>query len=185
MPLIPEPTSLPDVVLLRTVTHADDRGYFREVGRRSELDALGIPPLVQDNESRSRRGVLRGLHYQLAPSAQGKLVRASHGAVWDVAVDLRRGSASFLRWYGVELDANEGAMLWIPEGFGHGFVALTDDAVVHYRTSAPYDAAAERSIRFDDPDIGIEWPIAATELTVSEKDASAPRVTAAEVFVDG
>ena len=160
----------------------DDRGFFRELGRRSEFEAAGIPQFVQDNESSSQLAVLRGLHYQLEPYAQGKLVRAVRGRVWDVAVDFRRGSDTFLQWIGVELDAEKSNMLWLPPGFGHGFVALTDPAVIHYRATAEYHADSDRTVAFDDPEIDIKWPDVGGDFIVSEKDRLAPRVADAELF---
>ena len=128
-------------------------------------------PFVQDNQSRSVRGVLRGLHYQ-EPNPQGKLVRCARGTLFDVAVDIRRGSPQFGHWYGVELSEENYRMLWIPPGFAHGFCALSEVADLSYKCTALYDAASDRAIRWDDPDIGIAWPI--TTPTLSGKDAGAP-----------
>jgi dTDP-4-dehydrorhamnose 3,5-epimerase len=138
---------------------------------------------VQDNHSRSRRGVLRGLHYQLPPHAQGKLVRCPVGEVWDVAVDLRRHSPSFGHWWGTVLSAANHAQLWIPPGFAHGFVTLSEEAEVQYKVTARYAPDHERCIVWDDPTLQVEWPLAGQPL-VSEKDAAAPRFADAEVFDD-
>ena len=143
---------------------------FREAGIAHEF--------VQDNHSRSARGVLRGLHYQ-EPNAQGKLVRCTGGAIFDVAVDIRRGSPSFSRWFGVELsDANK-LMLWVPPGFAHGFCALEDGSDLVYKCTALYDASADRAVLWNDPEIGIDWPI--KEPVLSAKDAAAPRLADAEL----
>lgn len=181
MPLQAHWSDLDGVADITCTTFEDARGFFRELGRASEFDALGIPPLVQDNESRSRRGVLRGIHYQASPSPQGKLVRAVSGRVLDVAVDLRRSSPTFLDWHASELDAEKSNMLWIPEGFGHAFLALTDPAVVHYRVTAEFHPDLDRAIAFDDPDIGIDWPDVGG-LELSPKDRAAPRVADADLF---
>ncbi len=138
------------------------------------------PDFVQDNHSRSAKGVLRGIHYQSSP-AQGKLVRCGRGRVWDVAVDLRRCSPTFARWFGLELSEENKKQLWIPAGFGHGFVALTDDAELLYKTTDYYAADCDRSIRWDDPGIGIEWPLDGPP-ALSDKDRDAPLLADAEVF---
>jgi dTDP-4-dehydrorhamnose 3,5-epimerase len=131
-------------------------------------------PFVQDNHSCSQRGVLRGLHYQVAPRAQGKLVRVAKGSAWDVAVDIRKGSPTFGRWVGVELTAANGRQLWVPEGFAHGFIALEDDTHFLYKTTDTYDKPSERSIRWDDPELGIAWPLAGLQPLLAPKDAEAP-----------
>lgn len=163
---------------------ADERGFFFESFHQQRFDEAvgGHVEFVQDNHSRSARGVLRGLHYQLPPAAQGKLVRVTRGAVFDVAVDVRRSSPAFGRWVGYELSEDNFRQLWIPEGFAHGFLALTDGAEVQYKTTAYYAPDLDRSIRWDDPDIGIEWPLTDLEPIVSAKDAAAPRLVDAEVF---
>ena len=168
-------TSLPGVLLIEPKVFSDDRGFFMETYRAGMFRPLGSgdPVFVQDNHSRSARGVLRGLHYQ-EPNAQGKLVRCTRGAIFDVAVDIRRGSPSFGRWFGLELsDANK-RMLWIPPGFAHGFCALEDESDLVYKCTSLYDAASDRSIVWNDPAIGIEWPI--SEPVLSAKDANAPRL---------
>jgi len=160
---------------------ADDRGFFSEVWRQDRFDAAGIGKhFLQDNLSVSRvRGVVRGLHYQVPPAAQAKLVRVSRGSIFDVAVDIRRGSSTFGRWAGVIVSAEKWNQLFIPEGFAHGFVTLEDDTEVNYKVSAPYSPEHDRSIRFDDPEIGIEWPIQGEPL-LSAKDAAAPLLRDAE-----
>jgi dTDP-4-dehydrorhamnose 3,5-epimerase len=170
-------TSLPGVLLIEPKVFGDGRGFFMETYRADTFRDFGIADtFVQDNHSRSARGVLRGLHYQ-EPNAQGKLVRCTRGALFDVAVDIRRGSPSFGRWFGLELsDANK-RMLWIPPGFAHGFCALEDDSDLVYKCTSLYDAATDRAILWNDPDIGIEWPIA--EPLLSTKDAKAARLAEA------
>lgn len=182
------PTRLPDVVIVEPTVFSDDRGWFMESFSEPKLHAalreLGLPtprPFVQDNESVSKAGTLRGLHYQLPPHPQGKLVRVVAGAVLDVAVDIRRGSPTFGRWVAVELsDANK-RQVWIPEGFAHGFVALADDTRFLYKTTDVYARDCERAIRWDDPDIGIDWPAELTPL-LAPKDAAAPLLAQAETF---
>lgn len=179
-------TVLPDVVVVQPTVFGDDRGFFFESwNARTHAQVVGPDTtFVQDNHSRSARGVLRGLHYQLPPSAQGKLVRCGRGAVWDVAVDIRRDSPTFGRWVGEELTEDNHRQLWIPPGFAHGFVALTDTADLLYKATAFYDPQADRSIAWDDPDIGIDWPLDEPP-TLSDKDARAPRLADADVFEPG
>jgi dTDP-4-dehydrorhamnose 3,5-epimerase len=184
-------TSLPGVLIVDPQVFADDRGWFMETFNEARwheaLRELGEPiprPFVQDNHSSSRAGVLRGLHYQLRPHAQGKLVRVVFGAAFDVAVDLRRGSATFGCWFGTELTAQNKRQLWIPEGFGHGFMALQDNTHFLYKTTDVYNQECERAIRWDDPEIEITWP-ALTGLatpSVSDKDRQAPALCDADVF---
>ena len=167
-------TPLEGVLLLEPRAFPDDRGYFLETWNAAAYAEAGLDvAFVQDNLSVSHRGVLRGLHYQ-NPTAQGKLVAVLAGAAYDVAVDLRVGSPTFGRWYGVELTEDNHRQLYIPEGFAHGFVALADGTRFAYKCTAPYERAAERSLRWDDPDLGIRWPVEAPRL--SEKDAAAPRL---------
>ena len=177
------PTSLPDVVIVESPVHADGRGFFTEVFHAEKFAALGLPTtFVQDNHSRSLRHVLRGLHYQLG-EPQGKLVRAVRGHIFDVAVDLRRTSPTFGQWTGVELRGGDGRQLWIPEGFAHGFLVLSEDADVSYKCTAPYRPASDRSVRWDDPAIGIAWPLPAGGAPrLAAKDAAAPTLDAAELF---
>jgi len=174
------PQSVPDVSLLEGPRFGDSRGFFGEVFRASDFDELGIPPLVQHNHSRSTKGVLRGLHYQLPPAALGKLVRCARGAILDVAVDLRRGSATFGQHVAVELNDEANTMLWIPEGFAHGFLTLSDVADVIYMQSGYWSPDHERAIRWDDPTLAIPWP--ETNPALSAKDVAAPRLEAAELF---
>jgi dTDP-4-dehydrorhamnose 3,5-epimerase len=136
---------------------------------------------VQDNHSRSQRGVLRGLHYQ-NPEPQGKLVRVTAGAVFDVAVDLRRSSSHFGKWFGLELSAKNKRMLWVPEGFAHGFLALEDGTEFLYKCTSPYRPALEHAVRWDDPEIGIEWPLGNIVPAQSTKDAAATSLADAQVF---
>ena len=167
------PTRLPGLVLLAPAVHGDARGFFMETYRADAWAAEGVPTeFVQDNHSRSRRGTLRGLHFQTHPG-QGKLVRVARGRVFDVVVDLRRGSSTFGEWEGVVLDDANGAMLWIPVGFGHGFLVLSEVADFVYKCTNYYDPATEAGIRFDDPEVGIEWPTS-VELLYSQRDAEAP-----------
>jgi dTDP-4-dehydrorhamnose 3,5-epimerase len=165
-------TPIDGVRIVQPAVFPDDRGYFLETWNRERYAQHGIPDtFVQDNVSLSRRGVLRGLHFQ-NPGAQGKLVSVLRGAVWDVAVDLRRGSHTFGRWVAEELTAENARQLWIPEGFAHGFVVLSDEALFSYKCTAPYRRDAERSLRWNDPDLAIHWPV--RDPLVSPKDAAAP-----------
>lgn len=174
-----EPLEIPEVVLVRLRRHQDARGFFQETYRRSAFAAAGIgDAFVQDNHSSSSRGVLRGLHYQIPPAAQGKLVGVAAGRVFDVAVDLRRGSSTYARWVGRTLDAEKGELLWIPEGFAHGYVVLSEVAEVSYKVTAEYAAPLDRGVRWDDPSIGIEWPV--ENPLVSEKDRAQPTLDQAE-----
>jgi dTDP-4-dehydrorhamnose 3,5-epimerase len=171
-------TRLDGLVLLAPKVHGDKRGFFVETYRADTARRHGIPTdFVQDNHSRSRRGTLRGIHFQTHPG-QGKLVRVARGRVWDVVVDLRRGSPTFGEWEAVELTDERSEVLWIPVGFGHGFLVLSEDADFVYKCTNYYDPATEAGIRFDDPEIGIEWP-SGVELLYSERDATAP--TLAEI----
>jgi dTDP-4-dehydrorhamnose 3,5-epimerase len=166
-------TPLRDVKLVRPTKHGDDRGWFSEVFNSKSFAAAGLPAqFVQDNQSFSRRGVLRGLHYQLG-EPQGKLVRVLSGHIWDVAVDLRLGSPDFGKWTGFHLTGEEIEFLWIPEGFGHGFVVLSETANVLYKTTRFYHPAGERCVRWDDPTLAINWPLAGIESpAVSSKDST-------------
>jgi dTDP-4-dehydrorhamnose 3,5-epimerase len=168
-------TRLDGLVLLAPAVHGDERGFFVETWREDAWTAEGVPSdFVQDNHSRSRRGTVRGIHFQTHPG-QGKLVRCARGSVLDVVVDLRRGSPTFGEWEAVELDDVHGLQLWIPIGFGHGFCVLSETADFVYKCTNYYDAATESGIRFDDPDVGIEWP-ADIELLYSQRDRDAPRL---------
>ncbi|MGH9617248.1 MAG: dTDP-4-dehydrorhamnose 3,5-epimerase [Acidobacteriaceae bacterium] len=164
-------TELPGVVRLRPKIHSDERGWFAEVWNEAAFRQAGLPSLfVQDNQSRSRRHVLRGLHFQLH-QPQGKLVRAVAGRIFDVAVDIRRSSSHFGRWIGVELSAETPEMLWIPPGFAHGFLVLSESADVLYKTTDFYCPVSERTILWNDPSLAIEWPLTA-EPIVAPKDAA-------------
>jgi dTDP-4-dehydrorhamnose 3,5-epimerase len=204
------PTALPGVLIVEPAVFGDDRGWFMESFNEPRWEAAlreaGQPlprRFVQDNHSCSRAGVLRGLHYQLPPHAQGKLVRVVAGAAWDVAVDIRRGSPTFGRWVGVELSAANRRQLWVPEGFAHGFLALQDETHFLYKTTDVYARDCERAIRWDDPSLAIDWPLAALSGTafgspscatsgrpltapwtaplVAPKDAAAPLLAEAEL----
>lgn len=173
-------TSIADVVIVEPSVFADERGWFMESFNEkrfhSELQNLGLPlpgPFVQDNHSCSKKGVLRGLHYQLPPHAQGKMVRVTQGAAFDIAVDIREGSSTFGQWVGIELSANNQRMLWIPEGFAHGFVALEDNTHFLYKTTDYYAKDCEAALRWNDPDLAIEWPLC-DELIINQKDREAP-----------
>jgi dTDP-4-dehydrorhamnose 3,5-epimerase len=176
-------TSLDGVLILEPSVFEDERGYFVETwNQRRFAETTGVDAeFVQDNQSGSARGVLRGLHYQVPPHAQGKLIRAVVGSVYDVAVDLRRGSPTFGGWFGIELSSMNHLQLWIPTGFAHGFIATSDWAEVHYKVTDYYSQPNERALRWDDPEIGIVWP---TDLppVLSDRDADAVTLQDAEVF---
>lgn len=178
------PTALPDVLILEPKVFSDERGIFFESFNQREFDAAvgEHVEFVQDNHSRSQRGVLRGLHYQLPPHAQGKLVRLVSGRVFDVAVDMRRSSKTFGCWVGTELNATEHRQLWIPAGFAHGFVVLSETADFLYKTTAYYASASERSVRWDDSQLSIHWPDAGVPVQLSEKDRRAPPLAEAATF---
>ncbi len=183
-------TPLPSVVVVEPAVFADERGWFmesfNEARFNSALQALGLPAaprFVQDNHSCSHSGVLRGLHYQLPPHAQGKLVRVVQGAAFDVAVDIKPASPTFGQWFGIELSASNQRQLWIPPGFAHGFLALHDHTHFLYKTTDVYARDCERSIRYDDAAIGIVWPAVAgvPALRVAPKDAAAPLLAQADL----
>jgi dTDP-4-dehydrorhamnose 3,5-epimerase len=169
------PTNLPEVLILEPKVFGDERGFFTETYNRLAFDAaVGFAvEFVQDNHSRSSRGVLRGLHFQVAPHAQGKLVRVAAGRVFDVAVDVRPDSPRFGRWAGVELSGDNHRQIWIPPGFAHGFLVLSEAADFLYKTTDYYAPAFERAVRWDDPQIGIAWPVKGLTVQVSAKDAAA------------
>jgi dTDP-4-dehydrorhamnose 3,5-epimerase len=177
------PTSIPDVVVIEPRVFGDARGFFMESFNRRALEAaLGRAlDFVQDNHSRSGRGVLRGLHYQL-PHPQAKLVRVVRGEVFDVAVDLRRGSPTFGRWTAETLSAENRRQVFVPEGFAHGFLVVSDDAEVLYKVTAYWDPRAEHCIRWDDPDLRIAWPAGAGAPSVSAKDAAGRAFRDAPLF---
>ncbi len=178
-----EPTALPEVLLVSPRVFQDDRGLFTETFHSDRYAAAGMAlPFVQDNTSRSIRGTLRGLHFQ-EPRPQGKLVFVVRGAIFDVAVDIRRGSPNFGKWVGVELNEENRRQLWVPPGFAHGFLALSELADVVYKCTALYSGGDDRGILWSDPDIGIEWPVAGLGLPagplLSPKDAVLPPLSAA------
>lgn len=168
--------AIADVVLVQPVRHGDDRGYFCETYKKPQFDAFGLDiTFVQDNESLSREvGVVRGLHFQSPPMAQAKLVRAVRGAIFDVAVDIRKGSPSYGRWVAATLTAEKGEQLLVPHGFAHGFCTLEPDTIVAYKVDAPYSPPHDAGIRWDDPDLAIDWPLAAGAAILSGKDRAAP-----------
>ena len=171
-----EKTTIEGVLVFEPKVFGDARGFFMEsFNQRGFDDAVGEPVcFVQDNHSRSARGVLRGLHFQRAPHAQGKLVRVVAGAVFDVAVDVRPGSATFGRWFGAELSADNHRQMWIPPGLAHGFLVLSDSAEFLYKTTDYYAPQAEASLRWDDPELAIAWPDTGVPPVLSAKDAAAP-----------
>jgi dTDP-4-dehydrorhamnose 3,5-epimerase len=173
---------IPDVTLIEPQCYADKRGFFLETYKLSEFSPHGIPPFVQDNHSHSLRGVLRGLHYQEPPGAQGKLVTALTGQVFDVAVDIRRGSPTFGRWVGETLSVDNHRMLYVPPGFAHGFCVLSEEADVVYKVTEEYSPDLDRGIIWNDPEIGVEWPI--VDPMLSPKDARLPTLEEALKDVD-
>lgn len=178
------PTAIADVVLMEPQVFSDERGFFMETFRADELAALsGGRAFVQDNQSGSVQGVLRGLHYQVGEHAQGKLVRVVQGEIFDVVVDMRPHSPTFGQWTGHRLSAENRQQLWIPEGFAHGFYVLSEYAECVYKCTGYYHPAAERSVRWDDPQLAIQWPLAAgREPCLSDKDRHAPLFQDAEKF---
>jgi dTDP-4-dehydrorhamnose 3,5-epimerase len=177
-----EETRLPGVLLLTPTIYRDNRGAFMETFNERRMVEAGLPGhWVQDNFSVSSKNVLRGIHYQITQS-QGKLVRVTHGAVLDVAVDLRRSSPMFGQHVAVELSAENGAMLWIPAGFGHAFLVLSDETGFAYKVTDYYSPAGERTIVWNDPDLAIPWPIAEENAIVSEKDGKGARLCEAQIF---
>ncbi len=174
MPFKFERLEIADLILIKPKVFEDSRGFFMETYKKSDFEQFGIDTnFVQDNHSSSDKGVLRGLHYQLQPKAQGKLVRCIKGKIFDAAVDIRKSSPSFGKWIGVELSEENRLMLWIPKGFAHGFLTLSENAQMVYNVSGnEYSAEHDRNIRWNDRDIGIDWPIGSPIL--SEKDAMAP-----------
>lgn len=178
------PTALPEVLIIEPKVFGDARGFFMESWTEPKFNAAVGHDVrfVQDNHSRSARGVLRGLHFQLAPHAQGKLVRCTAGAVFDVAVDMRRASPNFGQWVGVELSGENHRQLWIPPGFAHGFLVMSESADFLYKTTDLYAPQAEGSVRWNDPAIGIDWPELGLEFKLAEKDAAAPLLANAKTF---
>lgn len=165
-------TSLPGVLIVEPTVYGDERGFFMESYNRATFESLGLPgTFVQDNHSRSTRGVLRGLHYQY-PQWQGKLIRAIHGEIFDVAVDIRRSSPTFGQWYGTVLSSENRLQMYVPQGFAHGFCVLSEAAEIIYKCTALYKPSDDAGLRWNDPAIGIEWPI--DDPVLSDKDRVAP-----------
>jgi dTDP-4-dehydrorhamnose 3,5-epimerase len=180
MPFTFKPLDIEDLVLIEPTVFGDERGFFMETFKLSEFRANGIrSDFVQDNLSRSQKGVLRGLHYQLNPKAQGKLIMAAKGTIFDVAVDIRKESPYYGKWAAAELSEENRLMLWIPPGFAHGFLTLSDNAEVIYKATEEYASELERGIIWNDPSIGIEWPLESPVL--SERDRALPTFEDAEV----
>ena len=173
---------IPGPLIIEPKVFGDERGFFMESWNAARFaeDGLDIA-FVQDNHSRSQKGVLRGMHFQ-NPGPQGKLVRVVSGAVFDVAVDLRRSSPTFGKWTGVELSAENKRMFWVPQGFAHGFLTLEDDTDFLYKCDATYAPQHEHSLAWDDPDVGIEWPLGGIDLQLSAKDAEGTRLSDLEAF---
>jgi len=175
-------TALPGVLIIEPRVFGDSRGFFMETWNAGAFAAAELDlTFVQDNHSRSQKGVLRGLHFQ-NPGPQGKLVRVTNGAVFDVAVDLRAASPTFGQWVGVELSAENKRMFWVPEGFAHGFLTLEDDTDFLYKCTAPYAPANEFTLAWNDPAVGIEWPVAGLDPIISEKDARGLALADVPVF---
>jgi dTDP-4-dehydrorhamnose 3,5-epimerase len=179
-----EALAIQDVKLVTPQKFGDARGFFSETWQQDRFAAAGIPgPFIQDNHALStRRGVVRGLHLQVPPSGQGKLVRVVRGAIWDVAVDVRHGSPSFGKWVAAELSAENWQQLWVPVGFLHGYCTLTEVTEVIYKVSGPYDRAAERGVIWNDPDLALPWPVLPGEAVLSEKDTVLPRLADCPVW---
>lgn len=182
-------TKIKDLLIFEPRVFADDRGWFMESFNQQNFEkilaerGLNIPKFVQDNHSFSKKGVLRGLHYQLNPHAQGKLVRVVEGRAWDVAVDIRKDSETFGQWVGVELSAENYKQFWIPAGFAHGFIALEDNTQFLYKTTDYYSKECERSIVWNDPEIGIIWPIEkGLDVILTEKDRQASLIALSDLF---
>jgi dTDP-4-dehydrorhamnose 3,5-epimerase len=175
-------TALPGVVIIEPRVFGDERGFFMETWNAAAFADAGLNlAFVQDNHSRSQKGVLRGLHFQ-NPRPQGKLVRVTSGAVFDVAVDLRASSPTFGQWVGVELSAENKRMFWVPEGFAHGFLTLEDDTDFLYKCTAPYAPQSEFSLAWDDPAVGIDWPLEGLDPIISAKDARGLSLAQVPVF---
>jgi dTDP-4-dehydrorhamnose 3,5-epimerase len=177
------PADIPEILVFEPEVHGDHRGYFMETWRADVFTGAGVElSFVQDNQSSSHQGVLRGLHYQVKQS-QGKLVRVISGSVFDVVVDLRRSSPTFGRWAGVELSAENHRLIWVPPGFGHGFYVLSEQAEFVYKCTDYYAREHERVIRYDDPDIGIDWPLVpGVETVLSDKDLAGVSLARADLY---
>ena len=176
------PTTIPGPLIIEPRVFGDARGFFMETWNAAGFAAAGLDmTFVQDNHSRSQKGVLRGLHFQ-NPGPQGKLVRVTRGAVFDVAVDLRESSPHFGQWVGVELSAENQRMFWVPEGFAHGFLTLEDDTDFLYKCTAPYAPQSEHTLAWDDPAVGVEWPVTGLDPIISDKDARGLALADVPVF---
>ena len=182
-----ERLDIPDILLLTPARFGDSRGFFSETWNHRRFAEAGIPgPFVQDNHALSGdRGVVRGLHLQIGPNAQGKLVRVTRGAIWDVAVDVRHGSPTFGRWVGAEISAANWHQIWVPTGFLHGYCTLQPDTEVIYKVTDEYDPALERGVRWDDPTLALPWPVAPGQAILSEKDRQLPGFAAAAGWFPG
>jgi dTDP-4-dehydrorhamnose 3,5-epimerase len=176
-----EHLAIADIIVLTPEKFSDERGFFSETYNAARVRDAGITdPFVQDNQSVSyRKGVVRGLHCQLAPHAQGKLVRCARGAIWDVVVDIRTGSTTYGQWAGVELSEENWSQIWIPPGFLHGFCSLTDYVEVHYKCTEPYDKTLERSVIWNSRELAINWPVTPDQALLSDKDREAPEFSVA------
>ena len=175
-------TWLPGILIIEPQVFADQRGYFFESYNLDKFNTHGITmQFIQDNQSKSEFGVIRGLHYQLHPFAQVKLVRVIEGKIYDIAVDIRKKSSTFSKWFGIELSAENNKQLLIPEGFAHGFSVLSESAVVLYKCNSFYKPEAERGIRYDDPQLAIDWQLNKEDIKVSERDAALPLFRNAEM----
>ncbi len=177
-------TEIADLLILEPRVFRDDRGWFMESFNQKLFDQAAGQHynFVQDNHSFSTRGVLRGMHYQLPPFDQGKLVRVTQGKVWDVAIDIRKASPTFGRWLGLELSAENQRQFWLPPGFAHGFLTLSETAEFLYKTTAFYNQACERNLAWNDPDLNISWPDIGGKPILAEKDAAAPQLKFADTF---
>lgn len=177
-----ERLAIADALLITPARFTDSRGFFSETYNAERYAEAGLEQVfVQDNQSVSyHKGVVRGLHCQLPPHAQGKLVRCAHGAIWDVIVDIRHGSPTYGQWVSTELSEENWSQLWVPPGFLHGFCTLTENSEVHYKCTAPYDKAAERTVRWNSAELAITWPIDRNDIILSEKDSQAPEFLLSE-----
>lgn len=175
MPVSIEETPIPGLLIVKTGVFPDDRGFFSEAYSQKMWEEAGITEtFVQDNLSKSKRGTLRGMHYQIEPESMGKLVRCVQGAIFDAAVDLRKGSPTYGHWHGIELTGENHLSFWVPAGFAHGFVALEDNTLVHYKCTSHHAPARERALNYACPKVGIAWPMKPTVIT--QKDADAPEL---------
>ena len=172
------PYKIPGLLVVEGKSFPDERGFFMESYRARDLEGSPIPPLVQDNLSRTHRGFLRGLHYQKKPSAIGKLIRCLRGRIWDVAVDIRKGSPTYGQWASIELGDEGNRMFWVPEGFAHGFLALSEEADVQYKVSGYWAPSEDRGILWNDPALAIAWPM--KDIRVAAKDAQHPSLARAD-----